>query len=124
MPIEFESNICARCHKSDNEVGKIKLRKEHKINKYLCSKCFEKAEKPYTAICPKCKRVAHEYGGMSAYGERPPFEDMCVECVEKKEKRVAKRNALKLKIKNFLIKNWRFWIGTAIALIVGFGLLS
>ena len=32
--------------------------------------------------------------------------------------------SLKIEIQNFLIKNWKFWVGTAIALIVGFGLLS
>jgi len=61
--------------------------------------------------------VAYEYGGMSAYGDEPPFEDMCLECVEKREAREAKRNAIKLTIKKFIIKNWKFLIGTTIAII-------
>jgi len=124
MPIEFESNICDTCQKSDNEVGKIKLRKEHRINKYLCSKCFKRSEKPYTEICPKCKKVAYEHGGMSAYGFGPTFEEMCLECVEKKETKEAKRKANKLKIKKFILKNWKFWIGIAVALIIAQGFLD
>ena len=60
---------------------------------------------------------------MSFYGE-PPYahEDMCLECVEKKEKKMAKRIAIKLKIKNFTKDNWRFWIMVTIGILGLIGL--
>jgi len=119
MPIEFkrEGNACEKCKKQDTEVGNITHYTKHGDNLLLCSECLKKREKPYTEICPKCKRVAYEHGGMSAYGEEPPFEDMCVECVEKKEAKEAKRNSIKLTIKNFAKDHWKFWIMLTIAII-------
>ena len=51
---------------------------------------------------------------MSVYGESPEnFENMCLECVQKKEAR-AVRN---LRIKNFIIKHWKFWITITVGII-------
>jgi len=121
MPIEFkeEGNACAKCKKLDTDVGPI----THYTDPHdgykglLCSECIKRREKPYTEICPKCKRVAYEHGGMSFYGDEPPFEDMCLECLEKKEAREAKRNAIKLTIKNFAKDHWKFWITISISIV-------
>jgi len=122
MPIEFkkEGNACEKCKKLDTEVGPITYYTDlHDGYKgLLCSECIKRREKPYTEICPKCNRVAYEHGGMSFYGEPPEnFEDMCLECVEKKEVIVAKRNAMKLTIKNFAKDHWKFWISTGLVII-------
>ena len=121
MPFEFkeEGNACVRCKKLDTEVGPITYYTDpHDGYKgLLCSKCIKRREKPYTEICPKCNRFAYEHGGMSAYGEGPTFEIMCVECLEKKEAREAKRNAIKLTIKNFMKNHWKFWITISISIV-------
>ncbi len=125
-----EGNACEKCKKLDTEVGPITYYTDpHDGYKgLLCSECIKRREKPYNEICPKCKRVAYEHGGMSCYGEKPEdFEDMCLECVEKKEAREAKRNAIKLTIKNFAKDHWKFWITISIsivAIIVGLSRLS
>jgi len=123
LPIEIKrsGDTCDKCHKSNTEVGKITdyIDPHDGYKGLLCSECIKRREKPYTEICPKCKRVAYEHGGMSAYGDEPKdFEKMCLECVEKKEKKVAKRNAMKLAIKNFFKKRWTFLV------LVGIGILS
>lgn len=122
MPIEFkkEGNACEKCKKLDTEVGPITYYTDpyDGYKGLLCSECVKRREKPYTEICPKCKRLAYKHGGMSFYGESPEdFEDMCVECVEKKEVREAKRNTIKLTIKNFAKDHWKFWITISISIV-------
>ena len=119
MPVEIKKDgACDGCKKLGTETSPITHYKKHGDNLLLCPKCLEARERPYIVICPKCKKVAYEHGGMSFYGEYPEdFEDMCVECVEKKEVREAKRNAIKLKTKIFLMKNWKYWISTGLIIV-------
>ncbi len=127
MPIETkrEGNTCDKCHKPNTEVGAITYYTDPNdgYEGLLCSECIKKREKSYTEICPKCKRLAYKHGGMSFYGE-PPYDDeeMCLECVEKTERKMAKRIAIKLKIKNFTKDNWRFWIMVIIGILGLIGL--
>jgi hypothetical protein len=121
LPIEFKrsGDTCEKCDKPNTEVGKITYytNPHDGYRGLLCSECIKKQEKPYTEMCPKCKRLAYEHGGMSYYGEPPHVKEMCLECVEKKEKEVAKRNAMKLKIKNFAKDHWKFWITVSISIV-------
>ena len=117
--IKEEGDTCSKCNKRNTEVGKI----TYYTSPYdgykglLCSKCIKRREKPYKEKCPKCKRLAYKHGGMSFYGEPPDIEKMCLECVEKKEKKVAKKNARNLTIKNFFKKRWTFLIMATIGII-------
>ncbi len=129
MPFEFkrEGNTCDKCQKPNTEVGTIiPYTDPHDgYEGLLCAECIKKREKPYKEICPKCKRLAYEHGGMSFYGE-PPYNDekMCLECVEKKEKNVAKQNAMKLKIKNFVKDRWQFLFFATLGILALLGTLS
>jgi len=120
VPIEFkrEGNACERCKKQDTEVGKITHYTEHGSDLLLCPKCLKKEEEPYTEICPKCKKRAYEHGGMTVFGDEPEdFEEMCIECYEKKESKDAKRDAIKLTIKNFMKDHWKFLISISISIV-------
>ena len=110
-----EGNLCERCKKEAAEVGKMAFYEEYDL--WCCDKCIKETIDEKNLKCPKCKRVAYEHGGMSGYGDEPPFEFMCLECVEKKEAREAKRNAIKLTIKNFAKDHWKFWIMLVVGII-------
>ena len=123
LPVDIKrtGDRCEKCRRLRSVVGQITdyTDPHDGYRALLCSDCIQFHEKPYKSICPKCKRLAHKHGGMSFYGE-PSYhhEVMCFECVKKKEKKVKKQNTKKLKIKNLLRKNWKFWIMLTVAVII------
>ena len=70
----------------------------------------------YDKICCKC-------GKNNADGsfEMPRYKgkDMCADCIEKEEQKRKRREAIKLRIKNFIKEHWKFLISTSIAIIFG-----
>jgi len=136
-----KGDACEKCKKQNTEVGEITHYTGHGADLLLCPTCLKKREKTYTEKCPKCKRVAYEHGGLTYYDdsdaddpdtndsdnddgfdydeEPPSFESMCMECHEKKVARVKKIRRAKLTIKNFAKDHWKFWVGTAITIILG-----
>jgi hypothetical protein len=124
LPIEHktEKDVCDGCGKHAEEVGIVRFRKEHGINKHLCSKCCHRSLGEYDKICCKCnKNNADGSFEMRSYNG----EDMCDDCIEKeelkriqREERKAKRTTQKLTTKNFLLNNWKVWFGAAVAIIL------
>ena len=116
MEFVEEKNQCERCKKLGSSGFIVRFRKEQGINEYLCSKCCHRSMGDYDKICCKCGKK-NEDGSF----EMPQYngKDMCSDCIEKKELRRIRREAIKLKIKNFTKDNWKFLISTTIAIIFG-----
>lgn len=113
MPIEFkkEGNQCERCKKLDTEVSRMEHYQNYGIDKLLCRNCIDELEYYYHDRCSDCSRTLEEVDGLTNYEDK----QLCTECLEKS----IKKQEDKIKRKKFLINNWKFWVGTSIAIILG-----
>lgn len=111
MGIKFvkEGNVCDRCKKPDTEVGTITHYTEFNQNSLLCSKCIEEIKEVHTRKCSNCKKPVG-VTELSTYNQK---NDLCYDCIKKMDK----SQKVKLKTKNFVIDNWKFWIATSIGII-------
>ena len=119
MGVEFvkEGNVCNRCkiHAGVNN-QKLEHFKKYDIDELLCRDCREKIEREFVKECPKCKKAISGSDLRIGNYHGEDFKE-CSDCYNK---RVDVR-VTKLQRKNFIISNWKTWLGTGLT-IIGLGL--
>jgi len=119
MGIEFvkEGNACERCKvQPTQEANKLVHFTKYDIDELLCGNCRVKIERDMNQKCPKCKKkITGVKGDMDLMTGEYKGESY-VECRKCYNKRVDDY-AKKMKIKKFIISNWKTWLGSSIGII-------